>query len=196
LINGNLRQLLDVDESVTKDEAISYMMNVHDLLATAWQNALQNAISTVGRARMADQEFAAAVNGILQWNGDFTADTTASNLVNVWRLKAEKNLDTVNDPLPLFDRVAIEVFKPGSTEPCPECSREFEIDDERMRARTISVGIALPPSVSGYHARVRPMRRSRPPATTSAISTKTACATTTSSIRAPASRRTRCAARR
>ena len=90
-----LFQLLDADDKITKEKAIEYMMNVYDLLAQPWQMALQNAVSTVGRERMADRDFARAVNAVLQWNGQFTADSTAAPLVKFWRLKCQDAIDTV-----------------------------------------------------------------------------------------------------
>jgi len=88
-----LLQLLSADESITKEEAIDYMTNVYDLMAQPWQTALQNAVSTVGRDRMADQEFARAVNAVLNWDGQFIADRTACPLVKFWRLKCQKQID-------------------------------------------------------------------------------------------------------
>ena len=41
---ARLLQLLDADSSVTKEEAMAYTLDVHDLLAQPWQQALQAAI--------------------------------------------------------------------------------------------------------------------------------------------------------
>lgn len=100
-----LLQLLSADERITKDEAIDYMMNVYDLMAQPWQTALQNAVSTAGRDRMADQEFARAVNAILSWDGQFIADRTACPLVKFWRLKCQKqvDVDAIADLKPLSE---------------------------------------------------------------------------------------------
>jgi acyl-homoserine lactone acylase PvdQ len=44
---ARLLELLDADTSVTKEEAMAYTLDVHDLLAKPWQLALQAAIDTV-----------------------------------------------------------------------------------------------------------------------------------------------------
>jgi formylglycine-generating enzyme required for sulfatase activity len=38
-----------------------------------------------------------------------------------------------NAPAPLFDRVRVEIFKPGEREPCAPCSREFDVDEALLR---------------------------------------------------------------
>jgi acyl-homoserine lactone acylase PvdQ len=80
-------------------------MDVFDILAPAWQAALQDAVSTVGKEKMDDAEFAAAVDAILKWDGQFTANSTAAPLIRFWRLKCEKAVDTVAiaDKKPLSD---------------------------------------------------------------------------------------------
>ena len=62
------------------------------------------------------------------------------------------------DPAPLFDRLRIELFAPGQTEPCPGCSREFEIDRDKVARGQISVGVAPKPGERGYVARLRLFR--------------------------------------
>src|SRR5262245_48475025 len=60
-----------------------------------------------------------------------------------------------DDPLPLFDRLRIEVFRPGETMPCAECVNEFDVDRDLVRAGRASFGVTPPVGVSGYVARVR-----------------------------------------
>ena len=60
-----------------------------------------------------------------------------------------------DDQMALFDRLRIEVFPPGATEPCSGCTREFGIDHETVFEARASVGIATPPGKSGYRARIR-----------------------------------------
>jgi formylglycine-generating enzyme required for sulfatase activity len=52
------------------------------------------------------------------------------------------------DPLgqvPLFDRLRIEVYPDGSTEPCRECTREFGVDRRMFLERKVSFGLVAPP---------------------------------------------------
>lgn len=53
---------------------------------------------------------------------------------------------------PLFDRVLVELFAPGESEPCPDCRRELVVDAEKMRARRFSFGFVPRPRVVGYRA--------------------------------------------
>lgn len=63
-----------------------------------------------------------------------------------------------DEPTPLFDRIRIEVFAPGSQTPCVGCTHDFDLDRAIVRARRASVGLTLPPYTSGYRARVRMFR--------------------------------------
>jgi len=92
---ARLFELLDADHSITKEEAMAYTLNVYDLLAKPWQNALKAAVDAVGSRFMADPEFAKAVNDILEWNGEFVKDSLAAPIVRFWRLKCENAIDIV-----------------------------------------------------------------------------------------------------
>lgn len=59
-----------------------------------------------------------------------------------------------DDPMPLFDRLLVEVLKPDEPEPCAGCVREFAVDSDQFAAREVSLGIPLPPGIEGYRARV------------------------------------------
>lgn len=58
-------------------------------------------------------------------------------------------------PWPLFERAHIEVFSPGAEVPCAGCTHEFDVDAGEVDAGRASIGIALPPGVSGYRVRAR-----------------------------------------
>lgn len=88
-----IRSLLDADHSVTRDEAIAYAMDVYDVHAQFWQQELKLAVDKVGKEKMNDSQFAAAVKAILDWNGYFTPDAKATSLIKFWRLKVGAELD-------------------------------------------------------------------------------------------------------
>lgn len=104
-----LLELLDADDSVTKNEAMDYTLNGYDILTRPWQKALEAAVIAAGESRMGDADFAKAVKRILEWDGEFTVDNTVGALVKFWRLKCEKALDVVavadEKPLNRDDRV-------------------------------------------------------------------------------------------
>jgi sulfatase modifying factor 1 len=64
-----------------------------------------------------------------------------------------------SDPMPLFDRLRIDVFGPGETAPCQGCTREFGVTRGSVDAGQASIGIVpAAPGQSGYRARVRLFR--------------------------------------
>lgn len=61
----------------------------------------------------------------------------------------------VSDSAPLFDRIRIEIFLPGGTEPCEQCKREFALDRETVDDSRASIGVPEVASTTGYRARLR-----------------------------------------
>ncbi len=90
-----LVELLDADDSITKEDAMAYMLNVYDIMTKPWQAALKAAVDAVGAEKMNDPKFAKAVNGILEWNGEFVKDSTVAPVVRFWRPKCESAIDIV-----------------------------------------------------------------------------------------------------
>ncbi len=54
-----------------------------------------------------------------------------------------------------FDRLSIEIFPPGKTEPCIGCAREFRVDSKLVDEGRASVGYVPEPNVPGTRARIR-----------------------------------------
>jgi len=84
-----LRELLDADDSVTKEEAMDYTLNVYDVLAKPWQRALKVAVDAAGSAKTADPEFTKAVKDIIEWDGQFSKESVAAPLMKFWRLQCD-----------------------------------------------------------------------------------------------------------
>ncbi|MEO6419910.1 MAG: SUMF1/EgtB/PvdO family nonheme iron enzyme [Polyangiaceae bacterium] len=61
-------------------------------------------------------------------------------------------------PTPLFDRLRIEIYPPGASDPCSGCTREFSIDSKVVRRGQASIGVIPEKHGSGYRARVRLFR--------------------------------------
>jgi formylglycine-generating enzyme required for sulfatase activity len=59
---------------------------------------------------------------------------------------------------PLFDRLRIAIYPPGSDAPCAGCDREFAVEDDRMALGRASFGLVAPPNTPGYRARLRLFR--------------------------------------
>lgn len=63
-----------------------------------------------------------------------------------------------DDPFPLFDRLRIDVFEPGSTAPCADCTREFDVNRTVVGQGHASFGVVPTSGKAGYRARVRLFR--------------------------------------
>jgi acyl-homoserine lactone acylase PvdQ len=95
-------ELLDADDSVTKEEAMAYAMDVGDSTAKAWQTALRTALDGAGTEYMADATFAKAAESLLAWDGQFSVDSSAATLMKTWRKACH----------PLFDQRKVEIGEP------------------------------------------------------------------------------------
>jgi formylglycine-generating enzyme required for sulfatase activity len=58
------------------------------------------------------------------------------------------------DPIPLMDRLRVELYPPGATSPCDGCTNEFAVTYEKLAASDVSFGV-VPGDASGWVARVR-----------------------------------------
>jgi acyl-homoserine-lactone acylase len=86
-------QLLDPNHSVTVEQAKSICMDVHDVLGDTWKQALRDAVKSSGAEHMKNADFAAAVQAILAWDGQYLPQSTATALFKFWRLKCGDKLD-------------------------------------------------------------------------------------------------------
>lgn len=87
---ARLRQLLDADASLTMDDVFAYTLDVYDIRANAWRKAMDDALAATGSAADRGAEFAAAVDRIRSWDGQFTRDSAAAPIVRYWRTQCEK----------------------------------------------------------------------------------------------------------
>ncbi len=86
--------LLDGNRAITREQAIACAMDVYDRVAPKWQQALKAAAESAGVEKLKkNKELAAAVRGILSWNGEYTPEATASAVYKFWRLKCGDKLD-------------------------------------------------------------------------------------------------------
>jgi len=87
------RQLLDADDSITRDEAISIAMDVHDIHAERWQSEIRNIMKTAGKDQDHSPELLAAVEAMLAWDGEFTPEATSTVVYKFWRLKCGNEIN-------------------------------------------------------------------------------------------------------
>jgi len=87
------RQLLDLDDSITRDEAISIAMDVHDIHAERWQSELKFIMDSSKNDHQHSPELLNAVEAILGWDGEFTPEATATVVYKFWRLKCGEKMN-------------------------------------------------------------------------------------------------------
>lgn len=59
----------------------------------------------------------------------------------------------------LFDRLRVDLYPPGATAPCADCTNDFAADASSFEQKRASIGIASPVGALGYRARVRLFKR-------------------------------------
>lgn len=87
-------EVLSKDESITKEEAIALVMDVYDVRAPEWHDALTSALTTHGEKFADDAAFQQAVDTLKGWDGLFTRDSVAGPIVMYWREAARSSVDT------------------------------------------------------------------------------------------------------
>lgn len=85
--------MLAADESVTKEDAMGITMDVYDILAEPWQKALRDAMAAPDMTAL-DPACQEAANLVLNWDGNFTKDSTAAPIVWKWRTEIKDKVDT------------------------------------------------------------------------------------------------------
>jgi formylglycine-generating enzyme required for sulfatase activity len=70
-------------------------------------------------------------------------------------LAAAGSPPSLDEPLPLFDHIRVDVAPPGASTPCDGCNNDFALDADAFDAGKVSFGIAPPAGAPGWTARVR-----------------------------------------
>lgn len=86
-------QLLDKDDSVTKEEAMAYAFDVYDIRSAPWQEAIMQAVFEVGQEKMKERRFRQAVETIAKWDGKYTVDTEAGPIMKHLHAAARNEVD-------------------------------------------------------------------------------------------------------
>jgi acyl-homoserine lactone acylase PvdQ len=96
-------QLLDADDSVTKEDAKAFMMDVYDIRAPFWQKALKAAVEAQGKDLVTEESLAVAIEELLAWDCQYVQASTTATLMEQWRIKCDRQVDTqaILDETPL-----------------------------------------------------------------------------------------------
>lgn len=86
-------ELLSNNDQVTVEDAISYTLDIHDGLATLWQDELRAALAEADPPIAADSVTRKAADAILAWDGEYSPEQKATVLFKFWRLACGNELD-------------------------------------------------------------------------------------------------------
>lgn len=85
--------LLDADTEITKEEAIAITMDVYDILAKPWQDALKAANDAHGAEVLTDTDCKQAMADLLAWDGQFEQTSVAAPVMERLRLATRDHID-------------------------------------------------------------------------------------------------------
>lgn len=88
-----LVQLLDADSEVTKEEAMAITMDVYDILAKPWQDALKAAGGALGGELLTDADTKQAYDDLLAWDGQYEQTSVAAPVMERLRLATRDKID-------------------------------------------------------------------------------------------------------
>jgi len=78
-------ELLEADNSVTAEEAISYILDVRPAGVDRWLEVLKSADAKFGAAYEEDDDYVAGMKDMKSWNGELRRDSTAALKYYYWK---------------------------------------------------------------------------------------------------------------
>jgi acyl-homoserine lactone acylase PvdQ len=130
-------ELLQADDSVTAQEAISYILDVRPAGVDNWLAILKQADSKAGEKYRSNPLYAAGLKDLMSWNGELRRDSTAALKYYYWR----KQLFADYGSDPFAAQVASEVDNLLALVGKPQPPAEF--DDEQLDAVLSSFAYAM-----------------------------------------------------
>jgi acyl-homoserine lactone acylase PvdQ len=130
-------ELLKADSSVTAEEAISYILDVHPAGIDRWLAVLKEADVKFGAARRSDALYKAGVKDVLEWNGELRQDSSAALKYCYWR----KQLLEDHGAKPGATEVATRIDNLLSAAGKP--ALDLKLSDEQYRALLASFASAM-----------------------------------------------------
>lgn len=105
--------VLSQETPLTKQELMDLTLDVTDIRATAWQEALRQAAAHDASGAIEDPDVAAALEATLAWDGRYTADSRGSVAMRFWReacQRAEVDGEAVIAGVALSEEASAELF--------------------------------------------------------------------------------------
>ena len=98
--------LLAADDSVTAEEARTYINDIKPFGVERWIGVLRNAHEQLGSEYAQHSEYTKAIDDILNWNGELARDSSGAMKYVYWReqLEADHGADTMSAIAPSIDQ--------------------------------------------------------------------------------------------
>jgi acyl-homoserine lactone acylase PvdQ len=120
-------ELLAADDSVTAEEAIAYITDVHPFGAERWIEALRMADQRFGADLVDHPHYRAAMDDVLAWDGRLTVDSTGGLKYALWREQLEEDHGRVDPGIDDWYTIVT------GEQPAP-----LELTDQELRAALAS----------------------------------------------------------
>jgi acyl-homoserine-lactone acylase len=120
-------ELLSADDSVTAEEAITYITDVHPFGAERWIEALRMADELFGADLGDHPHYRAAMDDVLAWDGRLTVDSTGGLKYALWREQLEEDHGRVDPGIDDWYTIVT------GEQPAP-----LELTDQELRAALAS----------------------------------------------------------
>lgn len=130
-------ELLRADDSVTAEEATSYILDVHPAGIDRWLAVLKEAHAKLGDNHRSDPLYAAGMKDIRDWNGELRADSTAALKYYYWRKQLFD--EYASDPAAVQIAQQINNLFASVDRPLPP----VELHPEQLEALLVSFSTAM-----------------------------------------------------
>jgi len=97
------RSVLHATTSMTVEDAKALTLDVYDIYAKNWKQAISKAVESFAGVRMNDGDYAYVADTLMNWDGRFTMDSSGALLMYVLRQHANE----VYEPGPIYESGAI-----------------------------------------------------------------------------------------
>jgi len=129
---GRAVELLQADDSVTAEEAMAYINDIHPFGAERWIDALRMADERFGADYAGNPDYRPAMEDLLAWDGELEVDSTGALKYALWREQLEADHGRVDHGIDDMYAI-IRGVKPAV----------LELSDEKLRAALISFNTAM-----------------------------------------------------
>jgi acyl-homoserine-lactone acylase len=137
-------ELLSQDDSVTAEEAIAYITDVHPYGVDRWIAALTAAHESFGETLGADPDYASGIADVLSWDGQLRADSSSALKYDAWRHQLFEDLG--RDRISSIAAGIDDWYAPVRG----ERAEPIEVDEEAQRAMVASFATAMKRLVEDY----------------------------------------------